>query len=189
MNTFLKIVAAVCSVGIAAVFGITMLLDSTPGSAPAPTPTMPANPSLVVEAAPAPIDVIHSEPIAVQPTGDSSLPHQLIEELTAECAIAEGYGVSSLPLGMDWRTTERGVYSGSPVVITCETADSDGELTYEWSADSGEVQGSGRSIVWVAPGYGAKAQVSVVVEDEHGTRQSAALSFRVATCDCIFNRY
>jgi hypothetical protein len=113
----------------------------------------------------------------------------LIEELTAECEIAEGYGVSALPLGADWRSTERGVYSGSPVVITCVTVGSVGELTYEWSADIGEVQGGGQSIVWVAPGHGAKAQVSVVVEDEYGRRQSSALSFRVATCDCIFNRY
>jgi len=189
MTRFRKSFARICLLAIVAGSGIALPSGCAPESTPAPVPTAPATPSLVVEAAPTVNEAPQPEPTPTQTTGSNSLPDMLIEELTAECEIAEGYGVSALPLGADWRTSERGVYSGSPVVITCVTADSAGELTYEWSVDSGELQGAGRSIVWVAPGYGAKAQVSVVVEDAHGTRQSAALSFRVVTCDCLFNRY
>ncbi|MCK9357072.1 MAG: hypothetical protein M0R22_08035, partial [Dehalococcoidia bacterium] len=124
-----------------------------------------------------------------EPTVETLLPAFSIEELTAECDAGEGFGVTALPLGADWRVTERGVYSNSPVIITCETDGSTDGLTYEWVADDGEIEGSGDSIVWTAPGHGAKVQVSVMVRDGSGGEELAALNFRVATCKCMYQKY
>lgn len=187
MSTFLKILLAACVLGIAAVVGIVMLPDSTPQDVPMTlTPAPASDLTTTPESGPA----AEPEPAGVEePTGETLSPAFWIEELTAECELSEGFGVSDLPLGADWRTTERGVYSDSPVVVTCETGGSTEDITFEWSADVGEVQGSGDSIVWVAPGHGAKARVTVVVQNSSGGEESATLNFRVATCDCIFQRY
>ena len=187
MSTFVKVLVVVCVLGIAVVAGIGMLRDSTPQDVPAPLPPAPASDvTSTLESGP----VAEPDPtLVMEPHGETPSPALWIEELTAECDSGEGVGVSELPLGADWRTTERGVYSDSPVVITCETGGSTEELTFEWSANVGEVQGSGGSIVWVAPDHGAKAQVTVVVQNSSGDEQSATLTFRVATCDCIFQRY
>lgn len=187
MSTFLKIVVAVSVLGLAAVVGIVMLLDSTPQDVP-----LPITPAPVSDLNTTPESVPAAEPESTrteESTGETLSPAFWIEELMAECDSGEGVGVSGLPLGADWRTTERGVYSNSPVVITCETGGSAEGLIFEWSANVGEVQGSGDSIVWVAPDHGAKAQVTVVVQNSSGGEQSATLNFRVATCDCIFQRY
>ena len=187
MSTFLKMVVAVSVLGIAAVVGIVMLLDSTPQDVPLPLTLVPASDlSTTPESVPA------AEPESTrteESAGETLSPAFWIEELTAECDLSEGFGVSDLPLGADWRITERGVYSDSPVVITCETGGSTEGLTFEWSANVGEVQGSGDNIVWMAPGHGAKAQVTVVVQNSSGDEESATMNFRVATCDCIFQRY
>lgn len=187
MGSFLKVIMVVCVVGIAAVLGIVTLMDSPVQSAPAPEP--PATPSITIQTtppgstSPAPVEV-------EEPTGDRPAREYRIEELTAECDDETGvFAVSALPVGADWRTTERGVYSGSPVVIACVTSGADDDLTYEWSADFGTVKGQGPVITWEAPGHGARAIVAVTVRDRHGNSEKASLTFRVATCDCIFNRY
>jgi hypothetical protein len=112
-----------------------------------------------------------------------------IEELVAECDAGEGLAVSPLPLGADWRQTERGVYIYSPVSVACLIGGSGEDLTFEWTATVGEIHGGGDSIVWTAPPHGAKAQVTVTVRDSVGRAESATLNFRVATCDCVFERY
>ncbi|MBN1857018.1 MAG: hypothetical protein JW846_08710 [Dehalococcoidia bacterium] len=185
MSTLVKILVAVCLVGMAAVAGIVVAFDSAPQEVPAPTapaPTFDQTTTTEVET------VADTAPVE-EPPAETLSAAFWIEELTAECDSGDGIGVSELPLGADWRTTERGVYSNSPVVITCETGGSTEELTFEWSANFGEVQESGDRIVWIAPDHGAKAQVIVVVQNSRGDEQSATLNFRVATCDCIFQRY
>jgi hypothetical protein len=188
MNTMLKILAAVCVLGIAVVLGIVFLLDSPVDSAPALDIPATDPPSLAFappqsSAAPEP------EP-TVERDSETQAAEFQIEELTAVCDDETGvFAVSALPLGADWRTTERGVYSGSPVLMTCVTSGTDSDLTYEWSADYGEIDGSGPSVLWVAPGHGARATVAVTVRDSFGNDRNASLVFRVATCDCIFNRY
>jgi len=130
------------------------------------------------------------EPAPVQEQTDSTpVAAFWIEELTAECDAGEDFGVTALPLGADWRVTERGVYKNSPVTITCETGGAGEGLTYDWTADEGEIEGSGASIVWTAPDHGAKIKVSVMVRDISGVEETAALNFRVATCECVYKRY
>lgn len=201
MNTFLKAVIAVCAVGIVVVAAIGMLGESAPQASPAastPAPTTGTSTApLTLTLAPAadpsttpPAGAAEPEPTQTDEPGvETSSPAFSIEELTAECDAGEGFGVTALPLGTDWRITERGVYSKSPVTITCVTAGATDGLTYEWKADEGEIEGSGDSIVWTAPGHGAKVLVSVMVRDGSGGEELAALNFRVATCDCVYRRY
>jgi hypothetical protein len=198
VNTFLKMVVVVCVVGIAVTVGIGTRGDSTPQDVPVPTSapaSAPATTPLALTLAPS------TDPSTTPPAGptepaqteepvvETPSPAFSIEELTAECDAGEGFGVTALPLGADWRVTERGVYSNSPVTITCEIEGSTDGLTYEWVADDGEVEGSGDSIVWTAPGHGAKVQVTVVVRNSSGDEESATLNFRVATCKCMYQRY
>jgi len=187
LGSFLKILIAVCALGILGVIGTVVLFNPAPESDIAPGDTTSA-PALVFADESGP-DVEPESGGVEEPrkqTGDTVF---WIEELTAECEEGEDVGVSGLPLGADWRTTERGVYAESPVTITCVTDGASEGLVFEWSANFGEIEGSGDSIVWVAPDHGAKAQVSVVVRDETGNEETAALDFRVATCDCIYERY
>lgn len=188
MGSFAKILMVVCALGIAGVVGTVVLSQPEPLSGTAPT-----------DATQAPVLIFadEAEPDAESEQGGlEELPKEIvdaacwIEELTAECDDeGEEVGVSDLPLGADWRTTERGVYANSPVRITCVIDGAQGDLTFDWDANFGEVEGSGSSIVWVAPDHGAKAQVTVVVQDSEGNDETASLSFRVATCDCIYERY
>jgi hypothetical protein len=188
MNTLLKIVAAVCVLGIAAVLGIATLLDSPVDSAP-PLDIPPTDAPSLTFAPPQTIVAPEPEP-TVELDSETQAAEFQIEELTAVCDDETGvFAVSALPLGADWRTTERGVYSSSPVLLTCITGGNDSDLTYEWSTDYGEIDGSGPSVLWVAPGHGARATVAVTVRDSFGNNRKASLVFRVATCDCIFNRY
>ena len=187
MGRFLKIVIVGCAVGIVGVIGTVMLLGPAPESDIAPADTAPA-PDLVFAEESRP-DIEPESGGVEEPPKQTRDTVFWIEELTAECDEGEEVGVSRLPLGADWRTTERGVYAESPVTITCVTDGASEGLVFEWSANFGEIEGSGDSIVWVAPDHGAKAQVSVVVRDETGNEETAALNFRVATCDCIYERY
>jgi hypothetical protein len=185
MGTFLKALAVVCILGIVGILIVVMLPDSPVQSAPSTADTPREAPSLILATTP-------PEPTtapAPEPTGEPSSPAFWIEELTAECDESEDFAVSALPLGADWRTTERGVYNYSPVTLVCEVGGSTDDLTFEWSATDGDIQGSGGSIVWTAPAYGARVTVTVVVRNSSGRTESASMTFRVATCECVFKRY
>ncbi len=193
-DTLLKLVVVVCIVGIAAVLGIVWLTEGSPTTAPGDTSEDSSVPIIVTPPAgtvdPAESDQPTDAPAAQVDDSSTGSDVFTIEELSAECLEAgEEFGVTALPLGADWRTTARGVYANTPVLITCQTDVSAEDLTFEWSATHGEIQGSGPSITWVAPEHGAKSEVAVVVRNNNGISQSAALQFRVATCDCIYERY
>jgi len=184
MRGFLKAIIVVCAVGILMVVGAVTLLDSPVQSTSEPSSTSAPAPTIVVQTTPPPSTAPEPElPDEPQPSSFR------IEEVIAECDAGEGFAVSALPLGADWRTTERGVYNYSPVTITCVVGGASDGLSYEWSATDGQIDGSGDTIVWTAPAYGARVVVTVVVQDDAGRKESATMTFRVATCDCIFNRY
>jgi hypothetical protein len=53
--------------------------------------------------------------------------------------------------------------------VTCTASDPDGdELSYNWSASAGEVNGDGDTAVWTAPASEGSYSVAVVVTDGHG---------------------
>ena len=124
---------------------------------------------------------------SAQPTGTVATGPFSIEEMRAERDPSGRSAISSIALGQDWRSTERSVFIKSTIRITCEIDGSAEGLTYEWSADAGEIRGSGDSIVWVAPGFACKAQVSVVVSNDSGSEDRATVHFRASTCSNCFS--
>ncbi len=109
-----------------------------------------------------------------------------IEEITAERDPSGRSAISPLAMGQDWRTAERAVFIGSPIRITCVMGGDDGNLTYEWSADIGQLNGSGDSIIWEAPTHACKARVTVVIRNGSGATETMTLNFRVSTCAPCF---
>ena len=194
MKTFLRVVMVACTAGIVVVAVIGIRSDSTAKEVPASivlAPTVDSSTPPPAGAASGSEPVLTDEP-SDEPSASpvAAAPSFRIEELNAECLSGDDdFAVTALPLGADWRATERGVYKDSPVTITCETSGATEGLTYDWSADEGTVEGNGATIVWTAPDHGAKIQVSVMVRDPHGVEEIAALHFRVATCECVYKRY
>jgi hypothetical protein len=53
--------------------------------------------------------------------------------------------------------------------IVCNASDADGdELSYNWSASGGEINGEGDTVTWTAPGSAGSYDVSVTVTDGRG---------------------
>ncbi len=122
------------------------------------------------------------EPEAAAPAG----PFRIIDML-AERDPSGRAAISSPIVGQSWESAERSVFIKSTIRVSC-VVDGDTEgLTYKWSADVGDIQGSGDSIVWVAPGNACKARVTVVVQDSSGAAEEATIRFRVSTCSNCFS--
>jgi len=63
---------------------------------------------------------------------------------------------------------ERVIPSGS-CQVTCNASDRDGdELSYNWSAGGGEINGEGATVTWTAPDSAGSYNVTVTVTDGHG---------------------
>jgi hypothetical protein len=57
----------------------------------------------------------------------------------------------------------------SSLQVTCTASDSDGdELSYDWSASAGQIDGMGDSATWIAPASEGSYSVAVLVTDGHG---------------------
>ena len=55
--------------------------------------------------------------------------------------------------------------------VVCTASDPDGdELSYNWSASAGEIDGVGDTVTWVAPASEGSYSVTVVVTDGHGSQ-------------------
>ncbi len=53
--------------------------------------------------------------------------------------------------------------------VTCNASDHDGDvLSYNWSADGGNISGIGPEVVWTAPVEVGMYDITVVVDDGHG---------------------
>ncbi len=109
-----------------------------------------------------------------------------VEEMHAERDPSGRAAISPPVLGQSWDTTERSVFVGSTIRVTCEVGGESDGLSYDWSCDVGKIEGSGESIVWVAPNYACKAQVTVEVRNGSSTVERATIGFRVSTCASCF---
>jgi hypothetical protein len=109
------------------------------------------------------------------------------EEILAERDPSGRAAISPPVLGQSWNTTERSVFVGSTIRITCQMGGVSDGLTYEWSADVGSIRGSGESVVWVAPSHACKAYVTVVARNSSGAAEEAVMGFRVSTCSNCFS--
>jgi hypothetical protein len=83
--------------------------------------------------------------------------------------------VADLVASEDWTLP-----SGT-VELTCTASDPDGdELTYEWTANAGDISGTGEAVNWTAPEEAGIYYIAVVVMDSHGSSDTGTLSATVA---------
>lgn len=77
--------------------------------------------------------------------------------------------VHAAPVIQSVESHHRAIGPGDSVVIECvAAADDGGDLTYEWSADSGMINGSGAMIAWTAPEQEGIARITVSVGNGSG---------------------
>ena len=63
----------------------------------------------------------------------------------------------------------KGVVPSGSVQVLCTASDPDGdELSYDWSASAGEIDGAGNMVTWVAPASEGSYSVAVEVTDGRG---------------------
>ena len=65
--------------------------------------------------------------------------------------------------------------------IECNAEDPDGdELSYEWSANGGDISGTGLAVTWTAPDRVGLCNIIVVVSDGYGGQDTRSLAISVA---------
>lgn len=75
-----------------------------------------------------------------------------------------------------------GVVPLGSLQVVCTASDPDGdELSYEWSASAGEIDGAGDTVTWVAPASEGSYGVVVVVTDGHGGQATDSVTIAVRT--------
>ena len=61
--------------------------------------------------------------------------------------------------------------------VTCNVSDPDGdELSYEWSTTGGSITGTGPEVIWTAPEEVGMYNITVVVEDGQGWKDTASIT-------------
>jgi len=70
------------------------------------------------------------------------------------------------------------------VQLTCTASDPDGdELTYEWTADAGDISDTGAPANWTAPEEVGLYYVTVAAKDSHGSSDRRTLCVTVVTAE------
>jgi len=65
--------------------------------------------------------------------------------------------------------------------VTCDALDpDDDELSYEWTTNGGDITGTGREVLWTAPQEVGTYNITVVVQDGHGSSDTRTLSVSVS---------
>ncbi len=91
-------------------------------------------------------------------------------------------GQTNMPPVIDDMIYPKDVFSNSDVEIRCVARDPNGDnLTYEWSADGGNIRGDGASIIWLPPGKIGIYPVTVRVSDGRGGEDNRTVEIRVVT--------
>jgi hypothetical protein len=71
---------------------------------------------------------------------------------------------------------------GGSALITCEASDPDGDtIRYSWSANEGNITGTGNRITWFPPAKGGTFNIVVLVKDEKGGEATSSTAVTVAT--------
>jgi hypothetical protein len=64
----------------------------------------------------------------------------------------------------------------SSIQVTCNASDRDGdELSYDWSASSGDITGTGPEVTWTAPEEIGVCDITVLVQDGQGGNVTGSL--------------
>ena len=73
-------------------------------------------------------------------------------------------------------------FGTSEVQIDCTAKDADNDnLTYKWTAQAGEIRGTGNSVLWMSPGKMGTYPVTLSVTDGKGGMVTENISIRVVT--------
>ena len=73
-------------------------------------------------------------------------------------------------------------FANSEVQIDCTAKDADSDnLTYKWTAEAGEIRGTGYSILWMPPGKMGTYPITLSVTDGKGGVATENISIRVLT--------
>jgi hypothetical protein len=73
-----------------------------------------------------------------------------------------------------------GASPGGTCQIVCDARASDGgELSYDWQATGGTLDGTGATVTWTAPVTGASHNISVTVVDGHGLKATSQVTIQV----------
>jgi hypothetical protein len=76
--------------------------------------------------------------------------------------------ISSLQAEAEW------IAPLGSVQMTCIASDPDGdELSYEWITTGGDISGTGATAIWTAPEEVGMYDITVVVDDDHGGKDTA----------------
>jgi len=79
------------------------------------------------------------------------------------------------------------VGKGQMYDIECVVADTDIELSYEWSCDGGQFSEEGSLVVWTAPNTSGYVTITATVSDIAGNMASKSLVLNVVSCStCTF---
>jgi len=72
--------------------------------------------------------------------------------------------------------------------IECVVSNTSGEVSYNWSCESGVISGEGSMITWTAPNETlTRTTVTVIVSDVADNRVSKSMDFQVVSCNsCTF---
>ena len=101
-------------------------------------------------------------------------------EVTATDSVAIAVKRNTVPLVQGVTPERPWVRPGESVVVSCNAEDADGDvLTYMWSADAGQLSGSGMSVTWTAPATEGESVITVMVDD--GYEGTATGSASIAT--------
>ncbi len=88
---------------------------------------------------------------------------KVMDHVIIEVKVNRSPQITNLVANADWTTL-----SGS-IQVTCTASDRDGdEVNYEWSADEGDISGTGAVVNWTAPAEVGTYYITVVVSDAHG---------------------
>jgi len=112
--------------------------------------------------------------VAVMVTDDCG--GEVMKQVTITVRTNKPPTIVSLIADADWTLP-----SGS-LRVTCTASDPDGdELSYEWTATTGNISGTGAAVNWTAPQEVGIYNITVVVTDSHGREDTRSVILSVAT--------
>jgi len=101
---------------------------------------------------------------------------EVMSYVVIEVSENEAPAIADLTADLDW-TVPLGTLQ---VMCDAEDADED-DLSYEWTADGGDISGTGAVANWTAPQEFGVYKITVTVKDGHGSSDTRTLSVIVAS--------
>lgn len=98
----------------------------------------------------------------------------------AGCGGGGGGGGNSNPVINSLTAAAQAIWQSGSTQITVAASDPDGDpLTYTWSANGGNINGAGTSVLFTAPSSGGRYTVTVTVRDSGGGQATRTITITV----------